>query len=94
MSCDELALLSFVLSNTNVTSRFGAVFTEDMLAYFSELDDEEGEGEEEVGPEGGDRAKASSPVKGKGKKGKKGSGNGSRGKKLSPGFPITLEKKD
>ena len=46
-----------------------AVFTEDMLAYYSEIDDEEGEGEEEVPTEG---AKPSSPSKVKGKKGKKG----------------------
>ena len=49
-----------------------SVFTEDMLAYYSEIDDEEGEGEEEVPIEGADRTKTSSPSKGKGKKGKKG----------------------
>ena len=60
-----------------------------MLAYYSELDDEEGEGEEEGAPEGAERTKASSPVKSKGKKGKKGSGNNSWGSESLLGFPIT-----
>ena len=48
------------------------VFSDDMLAYYSEIDDDEGEGEEEAPSEGVAGTKPASPAKGKGKKGKKG----------------------